>query len=394
MAGIMLVVGIKLFDKWTRSLVKMVEIKNILLQKELLTKLIIIFSVVLMVVIFNLIAGVVVGVGISIFIFVAQMSKSLVRKVYFASSIPSRTQRDDRVAVALSKHSHKIVILELEGVLFFGSADQLDSRINHLLKSDVQYIILDMKRLRLVDSSGVRILMRIYINLINKGKSFGISYIEEERRRYGKIFHGEEKRFTGSERTRWKELKETGFVEALGKASFFPDTDRAINYFENQLLQSLPEVAPDRKNEKFGSSALFRGLDKQELKILKSFMQKRAYKKQENIFKQGDEGDTMYYLSKGLVNITINLTGTTHKKRLSSLSAGTIFGEIALLDDKPRSANVEAAEETVCYCLSRDSFENIKKSHPTIGFSLLKNINLVIMNRLRIADSMIKELES
>jgi anti-anti-sigma factor len=394
MAGIMLIVGIQLVDKWTMSLFKKVDVKNILSQKELLIKFLVIFSVVFTILIFNLIAGVVIGVAISIFIFVAQMSKSLVRKTYLASAIPSRTQRDERVAFLLSEHSHTIAVLELEGVLFFGSADQLDSKIRALLKSDVKYIILDMKKVRLIDSSGVHILMRIYINLLNQGKHLGISYIEEERRHIFNNYKGTERRFIGSERTIWKELEEMGFIEALGKSLFFPDTDSALNFFENLLLQSLPGLSSDRRQVKFGASAVFRGLNGKELQILKSFMEKHSYKKMETVFKQGDEGKSMYYILKGLVNITIDLAGTSRKKRLFSLSSGTIFGEIALLDDKPRSANVEAVEETVCYKLSRDNFETLKKKHPNIVFSLMKNINLVIVNRLRIADQMIEELES
>lgn len=393
MAGIMLMVGVQLFDKWTLSLLKKVDIKNIFYQKELLTKFLIIFSVILTILIFNLIVGVIIGVAISIFIFLAQMSKSLVKKVYLASSIPSRTQRDERVAVALSKHSHKIAVLELEGVLFFGSADQLDLKIKSLLKSDVEFIILDMKKVKLVDSSGVQVLKRIYLNLKNREKHLGISYVEEEKRHFIKKHMGRERRFTVSERAIWKELEETGLIESLGKPLFFADTDDALTFFEDTLIQNLTEVSANGRRKRFGSCALFRGLNSEEADILKSFMTKHSYKKSDFIFKQGEEGDAMYYLADGLVKISINLAGTAHKKRLFSASTGTIFGEIALLDDKPRSANVEAADETECYSLSRDNFEIIKKEHPEIGFSLMKNINMVIVNRLRIADQMIEELE-
>ena len=393
MAGIMLMVGIQLFDKWTISLLKKVDIKNLYYQKELLTKFLIIFSVVLTILIFNLIVGVIVGVTISIFIFLAQMSKSLVKKVYLASSIPSRTQRDERVAVALAKQSHKIVVLELEGVLFFGSADQLDLKIKTLLKSAVKYVILDMKKINLVDSSGAQILKRIHLNLKSMGKRLGISYVEEEKRHFIKKYMGEDKRSTVSERAIWKELEETGLIESLGEPLFFADTDDALSFFEEILINNLTEVSTNGKRKRFGSCALFRGLNNEEANILKSYMTKHSYKKSDFIFKQGEEGDAMYYLADGFVKITINLAGTAHKKRLFSASTGTVFGEIALLDDKPRSANVEAAEETECYSLSRESFEIIKKEHPEIGFSLMKNINMIIVNRLRIADQMIEELE-
>jgi CRP-like cAMP-binding protein len=66
---------------------------------------------------------------------------------------------------------------------------------------------------------------------------------------------------------------------------------------------------------------------------------------------------------------------------------------MALLDGKPRSANVEIRENAVCYRLSFEDFEILKDEHPRISIVLLANISRTLSSRLRLADDIIMELE-
>ena len=77
-----------------------------------------------------------------------------------------------------------------------------------------------------------------------------------------------------------------------------------------------------------------------------------------------------------------------------TFAPGTVFGEIALLDTEPRSATITADEPLVCYVLSADDFENIKKSHPPIAIMLLTNLGRELSSRLRRVNRIIYHLDS
>jgi CRP-like cAMP-binding protein len=66
-----------------------------------------------------------------------------------------------------------------------------------------------------------------------------------------------------------------------------------------------------------------------------------------------------------------------------TFSAGTVFGEMALLDREPRSATVTADEALVCYMLDQHSFERLAAAHPSIGMALLANLGRALSLRLR-----------
>ena len=93
------------------------------------------------------------------------------------------------------------------------------------------------------------------------------------------------------------------------------------------------------------------------------------------------------------MDVTINLPGTLRRKRIHSLSAGTFFGEMALLDRRPRSANMEAREEMICYRLNIHDFERLKKNSPALALAILSSISKTIAARLRYANEMISDME-
>ena len=69
-----------------------------------------------------------------------------------------------------------------------------------------------------------------------------------------------------------------------------------------------------------------------------------------------------------------------------------MFGEVALLDEEPRSATVTADEELVCYVLDDARFRTLTRAHPSIAITLLTNLSRELSRRLRKADAMISQL--
>jgi CRP-like cAMP-binding protein len=112
----------------------------------------------------------------------------------------------------------------------------------------------------------------------------------------------------------------------------------------------------------------------------------QQYAAGEIIFSENDVGETAYIIERGRVEVLKMLDG--RNVHVAYLGAGEPFGEMGMIDEKPRSATVVAVEETVVRALHRDDFFQNLQTHPELAISLLK----VIFERLREADATILQL--
>jgi CRP-like cAMP-binding protein len=113
----------------------------------------------------------------------------------------------------------------------------------------------------------------------------------------------------------------------------------------------------------------------------------RQYEAGEVIVQENDFGETAYLIEQGQVEVSKELDGQT--VHLAYLGAGEIFGEMSMIDEKPRSATVTAVTETVVSELRRDDFFNSFQTDPKVALALLK----VLFERLREAHTMILQLQ-
>jgi sulfate permease, SulP family len=97
-------------------------------------------------------------------------------------------------------------------------------------------------------------------------------------------------------------------------------------------------------------------------------------------------------ITKGTASAYLQLP-TGGRIRLATFGPGTIFGELALLDEGPRSATVMADDYLICYSLSKDDFAALAKEAPAIAIKLLASLGRELSGRLRVANRTIQELE-
>ena len=93
----------------------------------------------------------------------------------------------------------------------------------------------------------------------------------------------------------------------------------------------------------------------------------------QRILQTGNAPDYLYFLMQGEVSVTIRLSGQRYK-RLATLSAGTTFGEMALIERAPRSADVTAVTSVECYALPFAEFDCLHAFNPTLQTVLLTNL--------------------
>ena len=145
-------------------------------------------------------------------------------------------------------------------------------------------------------------------------------------------------------------------------------------------------MAPDPL-EVLRTVPLFRQVPEADLIALAHLVRERRHPKGTLILSQGDQGDTLFLIRSGQVKVSV-VAEDGREVILSVLGPGSFFGELALLDDEPRSAHVTAMEETVLLQLHRDDFRNRLKFAPDLPISLLRELS----QRLRRADDTIASL--
>jgi CRP-like cAMP-binding protein len=106
----------------------------------------------------------------------------------------------------------------------------------------------------------------------------------------------------------------------------------------------------------------------------------REYSPGNHIVRQGDPGLGLYFITDGWVKVEIERDGT--KTAIAELKAGDFVGEISIIDNKPRTANVICLADTSCLLLTRDSFQKLLKKYPEIAVQMIQSL----ASRLRETD--------
>ncbi len=131
---------------------------------------------------------------------------------------------------------------------------------------------------------------------------------------------------------------------------------------------------------------LFEGLQPKQLKSLARWTTTRTYQPGQVVVNEGQIGMGLYCIQSGSVKITKR--SASEEREIRSMGAGESFGEISLLDDKPRSATVTAVEPTTAVLLDKSQFIAELKTYPEIALSILP----VLVGWLRDADATIADL--
>jgi CRP/FNR family cyclic AMP-dependent transcriptional regulator len=112
----------------------------------------------------------------------------------------------------------------------------------------------------------------------------------------------------------------------------------------------------------------------------------REFKRGEALFREGEPGKEMYVIQAGKVNITKTVRDT--EKILATLGAGEFFGEMAILNNKPRSAGAVMAEDGKLLVIDPRTFEAMIRGNVEIAVRLIKKLS----DRLQDADEQIENL--
>jgi signal transduction histidine kinase len=123
------------------------------------------------------------------------------------------------------------------------------------------------------------------------------------------------------------------------------------------------------------ASKLFRQLPAEELLHLRTVARELHLASGQEIFKEGDPGDGVYVVKSGLVQISA-VIGTGERRVFSRVPPGEFFGEMAVLDNQPRSAYASAERDTSVYFIPRECLTELLTRTPGLSMTLLQAISL------------------
>ena len=133
--------------------------------------------------------------------------------------------------------------------------------------------------------------------------------------------------------------------------------------------------------QKLHALSLFVNLLPAELAIVDGMLHERHYLKDEVVFDEGEEGKALYIVLDG--EVLVCRQGEPERGRIATLGAGTFFGELALLDDSPRAAQIRAATDCDLIVFFRDDFLSLLDTHSRIASKIARQLARHIGARLR-----------
>jgi SulP family sulfate permease len=370
LSAAIMVVAVQHFDAWSVDLVRRVWTHAVHHRALALLDLAVVALVAVMAVTINIVAAVFLGIVIAIAMFVVRMSRSPIRRKYRCHTVHSRRVRSPDEAAFLEKNGRNIVVLELHGPLFFGSAEMLSDEIDSQRAAAIRSVIIDMRHVTEIDATGAQILAEIAAALAGNNQRLGLALARK-----------------GEATVR---IFESGVIEVIGPEALFDDVDRAIEWAEDDLLRGM-ETAAD-SDTSLRQVEFLHTLSDDELGMVTAQMRRDAYPSGREIFHKGDPSDELFIMMKGRASAYLEHHDGV-RIRLTTFSRGTVFGELAILDAGPRSATVVADEDVECWVLRATAFAELSKTAPKIAMKLLTEVGRELSMRLRQANKTIDQLE-
>jgi sulfate permease, SulP family len=357
-------------DRWTRELAQ--RLREDHWHGEVLINLGIVAAVALTFLLYNVIVAFAIGVVAAVVLLLVKLSGSPVRRELDGSVRSSLKVRSPQVRDALRPLSKHIRILELQGELFFGTADALQREVENL-PADTRFVILDFRRVHQVDATGARVLALIGQLATRRRMEVLLTEVREDEPR-GRYFTS------------------IGIAGAIPPEQWFPDLDRALEWAEDRLLERErfedgAELAP-------GDMPLFTDLTSGELKTLSGLLERQELGHGDVVFNEGDAGDRMFVIARGAVSIKVRLEDESRARRLATFTPGVFFGEMSLLEGHPRTADAFAkGERVVLYSLSREAFTALVGNQPQLGLKIYEALTRELAGRLRVTTGALRALE-
>ena len=372
LSATIMVIAIQHIDRWTVHAFRRVASGSTPYRRHLMLELVVVVVVAVLSVIVDIVAAVFIGVAIAVLLFAVRMSRSIVRRSYRGSAVRSRKSRTVQEMTVLETMGGGILIVELQGALFFGTAETLAGEIAVQMQQRTHQVILDLRRVTEIDSTGAELLRRIDADLSARGATFAVCVLQP------------------SEPA--AVLADAGVLDGITPERVFGHVDGALEWAEEQMLGAQVGDSAANQDTPLARAGIFAGLTPKEMATVERHLRRTEIDKGRTIFAQGESGSDLFIITSGTASAYLHQDRGADI-RLTTFAPGTVFGELAILDPGPRSATVIADEALVCFALSDEDFVLLSSDAPKIAIKILANLSRALSRRLRQANRTIHQLE-
>ncbi len=312
--------------------------------------------------------GVAIGVVAAIVMFVVAYSRTeVVRHELTGQQMVSRVTRSHVERQHLREHGGQLYILRLQGFVFFGTAEKLLNQVRERLQQkQVQYVVLDMKRVTGLDSTGMRSLGRL---------------------RQVAAAHGAQVLITHAPPTVQVQLNRGGLA-ADGVVQYFQDLDSGLEWCENHLLAQVQVQAAPKLLEQLQVMLP----NETRLAELLPYLERRVVAAGTYLMRQGDAPNDLYFVESGQVRAQLEQPGML-PVRLETMGAGRVVGEIGYYLGQARTASVVAETDCVVYRLGVDKLQMMEVAAAEVASVLHRLIIRFLSERVTHLVTAVQALE-
>jgi glutaminase len=263
---------------------------------------------------------------------------SPVRRTFTLAEATSKRQRDPAVAAAIARDGARARAFELQGDLGFAEAEQVTRAV---LDTDAELVVLDLRRVRDVHASAVALLAGLGPRIS------ALSAAQDD-------------------------------VATALDVQTFDELDRALEFFEDRLTGDT--VAPALAHVR--DHAVLRGISDADLAHLEPLLEHRFFAAGDYLMRGGDTITEMLLITRGVASEIVRTPGGD-ARRVATVTAGMLVGELAMISGGPRIGDVRADTEVECYALPAGALAGLSELDAALRVVLLRNLLEIVTARVR-----------
>lgn len=328
---------------------------------------VVVILILIVIILSDILQGVTFGFFVAIILFVVNYSKLSVIKIETnGSDHASNVDRDLETRELLNKEGNRVLILVLQGFIFFGTADKLITSIRNRIKDPeaykVDFLVLDFHHVSQLDTSAIITFSKLAQLSDREGFHIVIS---------------------GADDGSLKQLVKHGFFtfgDHEWERVYKEQLDTAVDWCERSILADLKIDTGEHKlalADVLGRIAY----EESDVKLLSDFFVTENRKAGEYLFNEGDKGESLYFVGSGTVLVV--LKALNQKERiLRKYKSGAILGEMAIYTGENRTASVRIEEDAQLFRLDKEKLEEMSRKFPASTAALHTYIVRVLAERL------------
>lgn len=310
-------------------------------------------------VVLGFLIGIAFGLAAAVLLFAATYSRlDPIRHTFTGADRGSSLERSLAERNHLIESGHSVRVAELEGFLFFGTAHSASQRIRSLLdRAQTRAVVVDLRRVQGMDSTASIVFSKLARDLGEMGASLVISHSSTET----------------------TEAMQRAGLAAFPGVVFVPDLDRALEYCERLLLETLGEL--DENPWLLADDIWSR---------LQPFLDRIETVSGDLLAEVGQHDQSVFIVERGRIAAQIRVDDRW--QRVGSAGKGGVLGEMSMYRGGHRSARLVVEEAGVVYCLTQEGVDNLERSDPASAVAFHRALAKVLAERLTASNDFIRAL--